>query len=335
VDTFAFRVAVKNTPFSLVVLVLASELFGNMAPWHLPLAMGVLAIILLAGTAIIFRINTQNLVLCARLEESSKREQEIEGKRCLLEKEIVERKRAEEALKESYKELKAAQEQLVRHEKLAILGQLAGGVGHELRNPLGVISNAIYFLQMTLSEADETTREYLEMISSEVSNADTIVSDLLDFSRVKAVEREETSVSGLVSQVLEKQPTPENVEVTIAIPPDLPAVFVDSGKIGQVLSNLVTNACQVMPEGGKLTISAQAEKEKVSFSITDTGCGISRENMKNIFEPLFTTKARGIGLGLPVSRSIVEANGGSIKAESEEGKGSTFTLILPTREAVS
>ncbi|MBU4425704.1 MAG: hypothetical protein KKB35_03115, partial [Proteobacteria bacterium] len=260
VDTFAFRVAVKNTPFSLVVLVLASELFGNMAPWHLPLAMGVLAIILLAGTAIIFRINTQNLVLCARLEESSKREQEIEEKRCLLEKEIVERKRAEEALKESYKELKAAQEQLVRHEKLAALGQLAGGVGHELRNPLGVISNAIYFLQMTLSEADGTTREYLEMISSEVSNADKIISDLLDFSRVKAVEREETSVSGLVSKVLEKQPTPENVEVTIAIPPDLPAVFVDSVMIGQVLSNLVTNACQAMPEGGKLTISAQAEK---------------------------------------------------------------------------
>ncbi|MCG2754076.1 MAG: ATP-binding protein [Desulfobacteraceae bacterium] len=250
-------------------------------------------------------------------------------------RDTTERKQAEEALRESYKELKTAQEQLVRHEKLAALGQLAGGVGHELRNPLGVISNAIYFLQMTLSEADGTTREYLEMISSEVSNADKIISDLLDFSRVKAVEREETSVSGLVSKVLEKQPTPENAEVTTAIPPDLPAVFVDSVMIGQVLSNLVTNACQAMPEGGKLTISAQAEKEKVSLSITDTGCGISRENMKNIFEPLFTTKARGIGLGLSVSRSLAEANGGSIKVESEEGKGSTFTLILPTREAVS
>ncbi|MBL7205119.1 MAG: HAMP domain-containing protein [Desulfobacteraceae bacterium] len=252
-----------------------------------------------------------------------------------LNKEIDERRRAEESLKESYKELKAMQGQLVRHEKLAVLGQIAGSVGHELRNPLGVISNAIYFLQMTLSEAEETTKEYLEIISSEVSNADNIVSGLLDFSRVKSVGREETGVSELVSQVLEKKPAPENVEVASAIPPDLPAVFVDPMKIGQVVINLVTNAYQAMPDGGRLTVRARGERDKVSLSIIDTGCGISKENMKNIFEPLFTTRARGIGLGLAVARNLAEANGGSIRVESEEGKGSTFTLILPTREAIS
>lgn len=249
--------------------------------------------------------------------------------------------RLEEMVEERTKELKDAQEQLVRREKLAILGHLAGGVGHELRNPLGVISNAIYYLKTILSEADENTREYLGILSSEVHNADKIVSDLLDFSRIKSVEREEIAVIDLVSQALKKQFSPLNVEVTTRIAPELPLVFVDPLQIGQVLVNLVSNACQAMPEGGRLTISAREDRKKVSVSITDTGCGISRENIGKLFEPLFTTRAKGIGLGLSVSRNLIEANGGSIEVESpstalgtgEEGKGSTFTIILPIREA--
>ena len=247
---------------------------------------------------------------------------------------ITKRKQTEEVLEKSYKDLKAAQEQLVRHEKLAVLGQLAGGVGHELRNPLGVMSNAVYYLNTILPDADETTKEYMEIISSEISNADKIVSDLLDFSRVTASEREKIALAELVAKILEKQRAPEDVEVTITMPPELPAVFVDPDKIGQVLGNLITNAFQAMPDGGRLTVRARDEGDKVSLSITDTGCGISKENMKNIFEPLFTTRARGIGLGLAVSRSLVEANGGSINVESEEGKGTTFTLILPTKEVM-
>ncbi|MCK4575553.1 ATP-binding protein, partial [candidate division WOR-3 bacterium] len=105
--------------------------------------------------------------------------------------------------------------------------------------------------------------------------------------------------------------------------------------IRQVLINLVTNAYQSMPKGGRVIISAQAKKEKVSFSITDTGVGISAQDMKKIFEPLFTTKERGIGLGLVVSKNLVEVNGGTIEFKSEEGKGSTFTVILPTKEVQS
>ena len=242
------------------------------------------------------------------------------------------REHLEEMVEERTKELKDAQEQLVRREKLAILGQLAGGVGHELRNPLGVISNAVYYLKMVMPDAEETIKEYLETISEEVNRSTKIISDLLDFSRVKSVDREETAVSDLVAQVLEKQPTPENIKLTTTIPSDFPPVFVDNRQISQVLVNLVTNACQAMPEGGKLSISAQAKKDKVQVSFTDTGSGISKENMKNLFEPLFTTKARGIGLGLAVSRNLVEANGGSIEVESEEGKGSIFTVILPIKE---
>ena len=182
---------------------------------------------------------------------------------------------------------------------------------------------------MTLPDADETTKEYLEIISEEVRNSTKIISDLLDFSRIRMPEREEIAVSELVAQVLEKRPPPENVEVITEIAPDLPPVYVDSRQIGQVLVNLVINAYQAMPEGGALTISAQAEEGQVSLSITDTGSGIPEENTAKIFEPLFTTKARGIGLGLAVSGNLVEANGGSMEVASEVGKGSTFTVRLP------
>jgi PAS domain S-box-containing protein len=262
---------------------------------------------------------------------------------------ITERKRAEEALKEyserleemveeRTQELWDAQEQLVRKEKLAVLGQLAGGVGHELRNPLGVISNAIYFLRMTLAEADETTSEYLGIISSEVRTAEKIVSDLLDFSRTRMPEREEIAASELVAQALARQPPPEDVEVVTQIPSGLPPVYADPHQMGQVLGNLVANAYQAMPEGGQLIIKTSEvsgkppRSEGVALSIADTGCGIPQKNLGNIFEPLFTTRAKGIGLGLAVSKSLMEANGGSIEVESEVGKGSTFTVTLPTKE---
>lgn len=244
-------------------------------------------------------------------------------------------KRLEKMVEERTRKLQDAQEELIRQEKLAVLGQLAGGVGHELRNPLGVISNAVYYLKMILTQADDTTKEYLDMISSEVRNSEKIISGLLNLSRTRSAEKEEIAVSELVANTLENQPPPKKVKVTTRIVSQLPSLFIDPRQIGQVLINLIINAYQAMSEGGKLTISAQAEKEKVYLSITDTGCGISKENMKKLFEPLFTTKAKGIGLGLPVSKNLVKINGGSIKMKSKEGEGTTFTLILPSKEVVS
>jgi len=242
-----------------------------------------------------------------------------------LAKEITERQRAEQKLQET-------QEQLIRREKLAVLGQMAGSVGHELRNPLGVISNAAYYLKMTLSETDEITREYLEIISSEVSNSEKIISDLLNLSRTKPAEREKVNVPELISQVLEKQPILQGIEVRREISPHLPYLYVDPRQIEEVLINLIINAYQAMPQGGVLTIKAQEKEDKVLILITDTGVGISKENLSKLFEPLFTTKARGIGLGLCVSRNLTEVNGGEIKVKSKEGEGTTFTLILPTGE---
>ncbi len=249
------------------------------------------------------------------------------------------RKRAEEALKayaeqleemveERTRALHAAQEKLIRQEKLAVLGQLAGGVGHELRNPLGVISNAVYFLQMVLPEADETIKEYLAIIAGRVHEAERIMSGLLNLSRIKPAQREEVAVSALVTEVLARHPPPEAVTVTTHLPADLSPVLVDPQQIEQVLANLVTNAYQAMPDGGELSIRAEGNEKQIHLSLTDTGCGMSPETMAKIFEPLFTTKARGIGLGLSVSKNLVEVNGGSIAAESTESQGSAFTVTL-------
>jgi PAS domain S-box-containing protein len=257
-------------------------------------------------------------------------------------RDISERKQAELALKtysdqleamvkERTQALQEAQEQLIRKKKLAVLGQLAGGLAHELRNPLSVINNAAYFLKMKLSGADGTTKEYLAMIASEVRDAEKVVSDLLNLSRIRAAVQKKTVASDLLAHVLEKRPPTKDITVNTRIAPDLPALFVDSKQIEHVLINLVTNAYQAMHKGGQLTMNARAEKGRVHLSVTDTGCGIAKENMEKLFEPLFTTKARGIGLGLAVSKGLVEANGGSIEVESEDGKGSTFTVVLPTK----
>jgi PAS domain S-box-containing protein len=248
--------------------------------------------------------------------------------------------RLETAVETRTRELREAQEQLVRQEKLAVLGQLAGSVGHELRNPLGIINNAVYFLRLVQPEAEAKVKEYLGIIETETRNADKIISDLLDFSRIKSVDIEPVPVPELLRNTLERFPAPPNVTVTLSLPENLPQIYVDPRQITQVLGNLILNACQSMPKGGQLSIksdqiSIKADplnpKSWLQITIQDTGTGITPENMKKIFEPLFTTKSKGIGLGLAVSQKLIEANGGRIEVESEPGKGSTFTLYLPVK----
>jgi PAS domain S-box-containing protein len=253
---------------------------------------------------------------------------------------ITERKQAEQKLKEysehleemveaRTRELREAQEQLIRQEKLAVLGQLAGGVGHELRNPLSVINSAVYYLKLVQPEASDKIRQYHAMIEQEVHNAEKIINDLLDFARLGSVDRESVNILGLVKRVLERFPAPACVEVSLDLPEGLPKVFADPRQMEQVLGNLVVNAYQAMREGGGLTISAHQQMQMVAIIVKDSGVGISSENMQKLFEPLFTTKAKGIGLGLAVSKKLVEANGGRIEVSSEPGRGSTFMVYLP------
>jgi|WetSurMetagenome_2_1015567.scaffolds.fasta_scaffold00053_62 PAS domain S-box-containing protein len=293
---------------------------------------------------------------------------------------ITERKKAEEEIrqlkdeleekvKERTKQLLAAQQQLIRKEKLSILGQLAGVVGHEIRNPLGVMNNAVYFLKTVMPDANDTVKEYLDIIKHEIENSQRIITDLLDFARTKTPQIVPVTINSLITQSLGKCTIPGNIDIKKNIPDPFPKINVDAFQMCQVLQNLITNGIQAMPEGGILRISArQAQEEEnklqalsseqalnvkpeaevpgsgdsqpascnleqypcfAEISITDTGEGISSENMDRLFQPLFTTKTKGIGLGLVVCKNLVEANGGRIEVESELGKGTTFTVILP------
>ncbi len=242
----------------------------------------------------------------------------------------------EQRVEERTRELRDAQEKLVRHGKLTVMGELAGSVGHELRNPLSVINSAVYYLKMVQPDATDEMKQYLDMIGQEVWNAEKIIDNLLDFGRAISADLEVVPVSKLVDQTLEKIAPLESVKVTLDIPTDLPKVYVDPRQMMQVFSNLIVNACQAMTAtsgaGGKLTISAALQGSMVRVDICDNGIGIPSENLHKIFDPLFTTKAKGIGLGLALSKKLIEANHTRIEVESEAGKGSTFIVYLPVYE---
>jgi signal transduction histidine kinase/CheY-like chemotaxis protein len=257
-------------------------------------------------------------------------------------RDITERKRIEQELK-TYsehletmveartQELKRAQEVLIRKEKLALLGQIAGSIGHELRNPLGVITNAATYLQFVADEEDETVQEYVDIINHEVQRASEIISNLLDYARTRSANRIPTSLSALIDESLSICPPPDNVKVIQAVPDAMPSLMVDPQHVKQVLNNLITNAYQAMPEGGALALRASVEEdtEYAIIEVEDEGTGIPEEHMDDIFQPLFTTKKWGIGLGLVTSKNLVEANEGTLEVRSQVGEGTTFTLTLP------
>ena len=238
----------------------------------------------------------------------------------------------EEKVQERTQQLLAAQDELVRQEKLAVLGQVAGSVGHELRNPLGVMNNAVYFLQTVLAEADASVKEYLDMIKDEITVAERIVSDLLDSVRTNPPHPEMVPVGELIGQTLRKLSVPAGVTVELNLPATLPPLQVDPLQVQQVLRNLVSNAIDAMAEGGTLEIRATeaAAGKAVAISVRDSGCGMTPEQLGRLFQPLFTTKARGIGLGLVVVKNLSEANGGSVTVQSKPGAGTTFTITLPS-----
>jgi len=238
----------------------------------------------------------------------------------------------EAKVQERTQQLRVAQEELVRKEKLALLGQVADTVGHELRNPLGVMNNAVYFLQTVLADADETTKEYLGIIKDEIADAERIVSDLLDAVRTKTPHPEIVDVAELMQQTLRKCDVPSSVTVRLNIPETIPAIRVDPMQMRQVFWNLITNSVEAMPDGGALEIRADEDPsaKTMTVSIKDSGSGIAPEHLAKLFQPMFTTKVRRVGLGLVVVKNLTHANGGSVKVESAPGKGSVFSITLPS-----
>jgi signal transduction histidine kinase len=255
---------------------------------------------------------------------------------------------------ERTRELMEAQEELLRREKLGMLGVVAEKVGNELRNPLGVVSNAVFFLESQLTDADASVREYLEIIRTEIDGSQRVLSDFIDFFRASPPRLKEVPVEELINESLAGYEMPEYVTVRVELPETLPMVKVDPSQMRQVFQNLIANAVQAMPEGGTLRIGARRvqgprskvpgyeeknlepgalsfgpDADSVEIRVADGGAGISPENMEKVFQPLFSTKSRGIGLGLSICKSFVEANGGRIELESEVGMGTSFGVVLP------
>lgn len=222
-----------------------------------------------------------------------------------------------------------------RSERLAAIGQVAGGVAHELRNPLNVIKTSVYYLLHARHPTPEKTAEHLERIERHVTAADAVITALSNFARLPVPNQRPFAVAALLREVIELNPLPETIEVVTAVPPDLPAALADVEQMRIVLGNLVRNAREAMSAGGCLTITARSVGDSIEIDVQDTGNGIPADKLSRIMEPLYSTKARGLGLGLAIARSILEKNSGSLRVSSSPGQGSVFTVCLKATEEIA
>lgn len=225
--------------------------------------------------------------------------------------------------------------QLKDSERLVAIGQTAGMVGHDLRNPLQTVIGELYLakkevVSLAESEVKNNLNESIQAIEEQAVYMDKIVSDLQAFVQPIRVDKKPFSLEELVKEILASVITPNNITVKMQIKDNFPQIKADLHLIKRVLINLVTNSVQAMPNGGTLTLTGQVNPQwQVSITVKDTGVGISRAIKKQIFTPLFTTKPRGQGFGLAVCKRVIEAHGGTISFQSILGKGAEFTIQFP------
>lgn len=242
----------------------------------------------------------------------------------------------EEMVEKRTRDLEETQERLVRSERLAAVGELASGVGHEIRNPLNVIRNCVYLLKITLDgKADGEIVRTLDILDQQVDSANWIVSDLLDFTRLSPPVQSRIDLNQLVTERLSGVTVPEAVMVTTDTCRDFPEVLVDSEQVGRAIVNIISNAIQAMKNSGELMVNTGVDGNFGWIRFEDSGCGIPEEALGKIFEPLYTTKPKGIGLGLAITKRLVEQNDGSIEVESQVSRGTVFTIKLPLTERES
>ena len=259
-----------------------------------------------------------------------------------LYKDVTERKQMERKLQEysehleelvekRTRQLKEAQEQLLKSERLAAIGEIAAMVGHDLRNPLTSIAGATYYLKTKLEQKmDKTAKDMVELIEKDIKYSDKIISDLLRYSREIHLELTETTPKSITKHALTSIKVPKNIRIS-NLTDNKPKIKIDAQKMNRVLVNITKNAIDAMPKGGKLTITSKKTNGKLEITFTDTGRGMQKDILEKIWTPLFTTKAKGMGLGLPICKRIVEAHGGDISVESIVGKGTTFTVTIPIK----
>jgi len=248
-------------------------------------------------------------------------------------KDITERKIMENKLKQYSEQLEKLVEEQTRKlreaERLAAIGELAAMIGHDLRNPLMGISAALYYIEKKLKPVDdEKMKEMLRIIKECVEYSNKIVNDLLDYSKEIKLELENADPRKIIAEALSQLSIPENIKVINLVQAE-PRVKVDVNKMKRVIINIVKNAFDAMPNGGKLKIESRIVDGMWKLSFSDTGIGMPEEIKEKIGKPLLTTKAKGMGLGLAICKRIVEAHRGSISVESHPGKGTTFTVSIP------
>jgi signal transduction histidine kinase len=218
---------------------------------------------------------------------------------------------------------------LVISERLAALGQMAATVGHELRNPLSVLTNSLYLIRKTsAADDDEKVRRQLDTADREVSAATLIVSDLLEFARPRAAEPSNLDVPELLAEAVSVAPPPSGITVEQDLSP-MPPIVTDRDQFRQVILNLLTNAYEAMPTGGTVRIVARVVDEAAEVAVSDTGIGMDEQTIAQVFEPFFSLKVKGTGLGLAVSKRMVESNGGTLNITARVDHGCTATMRLP------
>ena len=265
---------------------------------------------------------------------------------------ITERKTAEEELRryqneleelvrERTGELEAAQRELVQQEKLSVLGRLTATVSHELRNPLGVIRSSIFYLQKKLHTPDEKTGKHLRRIEEQISICDSIVDELLEFTRGRQSEMLPGDLGKLLHDIEPLVSVPDGVQLVWQAGTDLPCVGLDHDKMQRVFINLVQNAIQAVAARSdkdsafrpRISVSAETVDEEVCVRVRDNGIGMDAETVHRAFEPLFTTRARGTGLGLSIVQKIVQEHNGTVELQSTPEGGTTVTVRLPEQAA--
>jgi len=254
---------------------------------------------------------------------------------------ITERKRMQDRLAEysqkleklvskRTKQLKQTQEKLVKSERLAVIGELAAMVGHDLRNPLTGIKGAAYYLKAKhCSEIGDRGKEMLESIENAINYSNKIVNDLLEYSRELNLELTETTPKAMLKKALASLEIPEKIKIVDATA-DEPKFKADTEQMCRVFVNLIKNAVDAMPEGGTLTIKSKEAKGMLKITFKDTGTGMTEKTLHTLKRgvPLFTTKAKGMGFGLPICKRIAEAHGGNLSLESKNGKGTKITVTI-------
>ena len=240
----------------------------------------------------------------------------------------------EERVKLRTEELEAERERALRSEKLAMIGQLSGGIAHDLRNPLSAISNAAYYLKRKFNAGEprvniEAVSEWVELISSEVNRANGIITGLLSHGANKQMAFTDVQIGEVIRDSLASFVLNDNIVLSITTAPNLPLVLGDPPQLTRVLQNLVANAQDAMERGGCLSITAQRAEGFVEIVVTDTGSGIQSESIDKIFEPLFSEKTHGTGLGLAICHEIIDKHAGNISVKSKVGTGTSFTVLIP------